>query len=78
MSGCRGDPEVLEAAVWKAIENGSTGVSMSDTPLPDPKDDRSEQAQRLRAEAEKLRRAAQELLDAAKRLEEAAKKLESE
>ena len=83
MSGCRGDPATLEAAIWHAIAARKTVV------IPAPEDEvdtdgesarklraeRAEEAKRLRAEAAKLRQTARDLADTARKLEETAKRL---
>ena len=67
MSGCRGDPAVLEKKIW---ENIKVRRAAKDAAEPDAA--ANDRAAELLAEAKRLRELARELLEKARELEEAA------
>ena len=69
MSGCRGDPGVLEGRIWEHIK-ARRAASVS----ADPEAATKERAAPLLAEARRLRELARELLEQARELEEAARR----
>ena len=72
MKGCRGDPAVLEKAVWSAI-HARRADSRIEPQAPAEKPQPDDTAARLLAEAARLRALAEELLAKARELEKLAK-----